>query len=96
MDGEVRQTGVATFERLDGERTTVRLAMRFEPEGVAEKAADAMAVVDRRVRGTCGASRPSSRTRTAPAEAGADGTLPAEPARWAPHPRVTGSGLGKR
>ncbi|PYC79526.1 cyclase [Streptomyces tateyamensis] len=49
--GEVRQMGVVTFHRLDAEHTTVRLAIDFEPEGVAEKAADAMGMVDRRVKG---------------------------------------------
>ncbi|WP_441245587.1 SRPBCC family protein [Kitasatospora sp. McL0602] len=49
--GEVQQMGVVTFERLDDRHTSVRLAIDFEPEGVAEKAADAMGMVDRRVKG---------------------------------------------
>ncbi|MFE6746483.1 SRPBCC family protein [Kitasatospora purpeofusca] len=49
--GEVQQMGVVTFERLDDRRTTVRLAIDFEPDGVAERAADAMGMVDRRVKG---------------------------------------------
>ncbi|MDY0810854.1 SRPBCC family protein [Kitasatospora purpeofusca] len=49
--GEVQQMGVVTFERLDDRHTTVRLAIDFEPDGVAEKAADAMGMVDRRVKG---------------------------------------------
>ncbi|MFD8700738.1 SRPBCC family protein [Kitasatospora purpeofusca] len=49
--GEVQQMGVVTFERLNDQRTTVRLAIDFEPDGVAERAADAMGMVDRRVKG---------------------------------------------
>ncbi|MEV6206189.1 SRPBCC family protein [Kitasatospora sp. NPDC051914] len=51
MGGDVQQMGVVTFERLDDHHTMVRLAMDFEPGGVAEKAADAMGMVDRRVKG---------------------------------------------
>ncbi|MFJ7243009.1 SRPBCC family protein [Kitasatospora sp. NPDC098652] len=51
VGGEVQQMGVVTFERLDDQHTTVRLAMDFEPEGIAEKAADVMGMVDRRVKG---------------------------------------------
>ncbi|MFB7908312.1 SRPBCC family protein [Kitasatospora sp. NPDC056076] len=49
--GEVQQMGVVTFERLDDQHTTVHLAIDFEPDGVAEKAADVMGMVDRRVKG---------------------------------------------
>ncbi|GAA2152664.1 SRPBCC family protein [Kitasatospora kazusensis] len=49
--GEVQQMGVVTFERLDDQHTTVRLAIDFEPDGIAERAADAMGMVDRRVKG---------------------------------------------
>ncbi|WP_037606214.1 SRPBCC family protein [Streptacidiphilus rugosus] len=51
IGGDVQQHGVVTFQQIDGARTTVRLAMAFEPEGVAEKAADVMGMVDRRVKG---------------------------------------------
>ncbi|MFJ9950211.1 SRPBCC family protein [Kitasatospora sp. NPDC091207] len=51
VGGDVQQMGVVTFTRLDDRHTTVRLAMDFQPEGVAEKAADAMGMVDRRVKG---------------------------------------------
>ncbi|AUG81659.1 cyclase [Kitasatospora sp. MMS16-BH015] len=51
VGGEVQQMGVVTFERLDEHRTAVRLAMEFEPEGIAEKAGAAMGAVDRRVKG---------------------------------------------
>ncbi|MCU7826848.1 SRPBCC family protein [Kitasatospora sp. DSM 101779] len=51
VGGDVQQMGVVTFERLDSEHTRVRLAMDFEPDGIAEKAADMMGMVDRRVKG---------------------------------------------
>ncbi|MGK5557798.1 SRPBCC family protein [Actinomadura kijaniata] len=49
--GELRQAGVVTFHRLGENQTRVMLQMEFEPEGVAEKAADALNVVERRVKG---------------------------------------------
>ncbi|MFF1508659.1 SRPBCC family protein [Streptomyces sp. NPDC058326] len=49
VGGDVRQKGVVTFERVDDSRTEVTLAMDFEPEGVAEKAAAAVGMVDSRV-----------------------------------------------
>ncbi|MFF4173321.1 SRPBCC family protein [Streptomyces sp. NPDC001744] len=51
VDGEVRQKGVVTFQRLDEGRTRVRLAMEVEPEGVVEKAGDALGILDLRVKG---------------------------------------------
>ncbi|WP_042387432.1 SRPBCC family protein [Streptacidiphilus melanogenes] len=51
IGGDVQQMGVVTFEPLDARRTAVRLAIDFEPEGVAQKAADVMGMVDRRVKG---------------------------------------------
>ncbi|ROQ35594.1 polyketide cyclase/dehydrase/lipid transport protein [Streptomyces sp. PanSC19] len=51
MGGDVRQMGVVSFQPLDEAHTRVRLAMDVEPEGMAEKAADAMGVLDRRVKG---------------------------------------------
>jgi uncharacterized membrane protein len=50
-DGEASQRGVVTFQPLDGAHTRVNLAIEFEPEGMAEKAADALNIVDRRVKG---------------------------------------------
>ncbi|MFG3042233.1 SRPBCC family protein [Streptomyces sp. NPDC048330] len=49
--GDVRQKGVVTFLSLDPEHTRVRLAMEMEPEGMAEKAGDALGFLDRRVKG---------------------------------------------
>ncbi|MFF1343926.1 SRPBCC family protein [Streptomyces sp. NPDC058290] len=51
VSGDVEQKGVVTFQRLDDAHTRVSLAMDFEPQGVAEKAGDALGVLDRRVKG---------------------------------------------
>jgi uncharacterized membrane protein len=50
VDGP-KQAGTVTFRSLDAERTEVTLAMVFEPEGLVEKAGDALGIVERRVRG---------------------------------------------
>ncbi|GAA4587245.1 hypothetical protein GCM10023194_35610 [Planotetraspora phitsanulokensis] len=46
-----RQTGAVTFRRLSGDNTRVTLQMEYDPEGFAEKAADALRLVRLRVRG---------------------------------------------
>lgn len=51
VGGDTRQKGVVTFQRLDDTHTRVTLAMDVEPQGVTEKAAAAMGVVDSRVEG---------------------------------------------
>ncbi|MFF7209083.1 SRPBCC family protein [Streptomyces sp. NPDC008238] len=51
VTGDVRQRGVVTFLELDPSHTRVNLAMEVETSGLAEKAADALGVVDRRARG---------------------------------------------
>ncbi|MER7583741.1 SRPBCC family protein [Kitasatospora sp. NPDC097691] len=51
MDGGVDQKGVVTFQRLAERRTRVNMAIDFRPEGMVEKAGDAMGMVDRRVKG---------------------------------------------
>lgn len=51
ITGDVRQRGVVTFQELDASHTRVNLAMELETSGLAEKAADALGVVDRRARG---------------------------------------------
>ena len=43
--------GVVTFHRVGDGRTRVMLQMDVEPEGVVEKAGDALGVVKRRVKG---------------------------------------------
>lgn len=43
--------GLVRFEPLGPERTRVILQLEVEPEGLVEKAADALGVVERRVRG---------------------------------------------
>ena len=49
--GETRHAGRVTFSSLDADRTQVTVQMDYEPTGVAEKAADALNVIDRRVQG---------------------------------------------
>ncbi|MDX2642783.1 SRPBCC family protein [Streptomyces sp. NBC_00510] len=51
VTGDVRQRGVVTFQELDASHTRVNLAMELQTSGLAEKAADALGVVDRRARG---------------------------------------------
>ncbi|MFE5111423.1 SRPBCC family protein [Streptomyces sp. NPDC056663] len=51
VGGDTRQRGSVRFERLDDLRTRVELTMDVEPTGVAEKGADALGVIDRRVKG---------------------------------------------
>ena len=43
--------GVVTFHRLGDNQTKVMLQMEYEPEGIVEKAGDAIGVVKRRVKG---------------------------------------------
>ncbi|RKR91499.1 polyketide cyclase/dehydrase/lipid transport protein [Micromonospora pisi] len=45
------QAGVVTFHRLDDRHTRVTLQLDFEPQGVTEKAADKLGMVDRRIKG---------------------------------------------
>jgi uncharacterized membrane protein len=49
--GGVRQAGVVTFHRLDETHSRVTAQMEFEPEGVAEQAADKLGMLSRRVKG---------------------------------------------
>ncbi|MDX3093211.1 SRPBCC family protein [Streptomyces sp. ME01-24h] len=51
VTGDVKQRGVVTFQELDASRTRVNLAMEVQTSGLAEKAAEALGVVDRRARG---------------------------------------------
>jgi uncharacterized membrane protein len=50
LDGP-QQDGVVTFRSLGPDRTQVSLAMTFEPDGLVEKAGDALGFVERRVKG---------------------------------------------
>ncbi|GAA3546061.1 MULTISPECIES: SRPBCC family protein [Streptomyces] len=51
IDGETRQRGSVRFEPLDDMHTRVELTMDVEPTGMAEKGADALGLIDRRVKG---------------------------------------------
>jgi uncharacterized membrane protein len=46
-----RQSGVVTFHRLDDRHTRVTLQMEHDPQGLTEKAGDALGIVERRVKG---------------------------------------------
>jgi uncharacterized membrane protein len=45
-----KQAGVVTFHKLDDNRTRVTAQMDFEPEGIAEKAADRVGMIEGRVK----------------------------------------------
>jgi uncharacterized membrane protein len=46
-----RNAGVVTFHRLDDDRTKVMLQLDHEPEGLVDKAGDALGFVKRRAKG---------------------------------------------
>ncbi|MQY04401.1 SRPBCC family protein [Actinomadura macrotermitis] len=48
---EPHQAGVVTFHRVDDAHTRVMLQMEYHPEGAAEKAGDALHLVQHRVKG---------------------------------------------
>ena len=50
-DQGTHQAGVVTFHRLDEQHTRVTLQLEHEPEGIVEKAGDALGIVQRRVKG---------------------------------------------
>jgi uncharacterized membrane protein len=45
-----KQAGVVTFHKLDDNRTRITAQMDFEPEGIAEKAADKVGMIEGRVK----------------------------------------------
>ena len=47
----VDQSGVVTFHRIDDDTTRVTLQLDHEPQGLVEKAGDALGIVQRRVKG---------------------------------------------
>ncbi|MFD7699195.1 SRPBCC family protein [Streptomyces caelestis] len=49
--GDVQQKGTVRFQRVDDGHTRVELVMDVEPSGAAEKAADMLGTIDRRVKG---------------------------------------------
>ncbi|KMS76481.1 cyclase [Streptomyces viridochromogenes] len=49
--GDTRQRGTVRFQRVDDTHTRVELVMDVEPSGAAEKAADMLGTIDRRVKG---------------------------------------------
>lgn len=51
VSGDTKQRGSVRFEPLDEAHTRVELTMDVEPTGMAEKGADALGMIDRRVKG---------------------------------------------
>ena len=51
VGGDTQQRGSVRFERVDDMHTKVELTMDVEPSGVAERSADALGMIDRRVSG---------------------------------------------
>ncbi|MFI9809034.1 SRPBCC family protein [Streptomyces sp. NPDC052301] len=49
--GDTSQKGTVRFERVDDMHTKVELVMEVDPSGAAEKAADMLGTIDRRVKG---------------------------------------------
>ncbi|CAL9660693.1 SRPBCC family protein [Streptomyces griseomycini] len=49
--GDIQQKGMVRFQRVDDTHTRVELVMDVEPSGMAEKAADMLGTIDRRVKG---------------------------------------------
>ena len=45
------QAGVVTFHRIDDDTTRVTLQLDYEPQGLVEKAGDALGIVERQVKG---------------------------------------------
>ena len=85
-DNGTHQAGVVTFHRLDDATTRVTLQLDHEPEGIVEKAGDALGVVGRRVKGDMGRFKEFIETRGA-AEGGWRGDVDRSPqAGEAPRP----------
>ncbi|ARF82011.1 SRPBCC family protein [Kitasatospora aureofaciens] len=51
VTGEVKQSGMVSFQPLDASHTRIVMSMDYQPEGLAEKAADMMNMLDRQVKG---------------------------------------------
>ncbi|MDQ4029276.1 MAG: SRPBCC family protein [Actinomycetota bacterium] len=50
-EGDTNNAGVVTFHRLDDATTRVMLQLEYEPSDIAEKAAEVLGIVERRVKG---------------------------------------------
>ncbi|WP_458247942.1 SRPBCC family protein [Streptomyces sp. MAI_2237] len=51
VGGDTKQMGMVHFQSLDDMHTRVEIVMEVDASGAAEKAADALGMVDRRVKG---------------------------------------------
>ena len=50
-EGEASNAGVVTFHKLDDSKTKIMLQLEWEPEGLVEKAGDAIGVAGHRIEG---------------------------------------------
>jgi hypothetical protein len=48
--GHTYQAGIVAFQRLDDTHTRVALRLDHDPEGLAEKAADALGIIETRIK----------------------------------------------
>lgn len=51
VDGQVRQSGVVTFQRLDDERSKVKVQLEHDPKGIADSVGDKLGFVQRQAQG---------------------------------------------
>jgi uncharacterized membrane protein len=63
--------GVVTFHRIDASKTRVMLQLDYTPDGIAEKAGDALGLVERRVKGDLERFKKLIESRGAGGESGA-------------------------
>jgi uncharacterized membrane protein len=87
-DEGTHQAGVVTFHRLDEAHTRVTLQLDHEPQGVVEKAGDALGIVQRRVKGDLSKFKEFIESRGS-AEGGWRGEVPRSPQEGATAPGRT-------
>ncbi|MDJ1132183.1 SRPBCC family protein [Streptomyces iconiensis] len=51
VEGEVRQSGVVTFHRLDDDHSKVMLQLEHDPQGLADSVGDKLGFVTRKAKG---------------------------------------------
>lgn len=78
-DTGARNAGVVTFHRLDDESCRIMLQMDFEPEGIAEKVADALGIATRRVEQDLEQFKRHAESPKSSSEHGWRGEIPAKP-----------------
>lgn len=51
INGRPQHHGTVTFQQIDPQRTRVTVHMEYDPQGLTEKAADMLGVIERRIEG---------------------------------------------